>query len=625
MKNSFLFLLLMCLCTNTSIFTQETSLSNIQTSIESHDYAKSFSLLQEELLRTPNNTHVYRLYAKLLLDLENYNEALSNINQAIFFSHSNSENHRIAGNIYRAMNDYTNSSSSYSKAINLDPNNIKSYHDFAILNAQFGYLIDANRLLNLAENFDNNAWENHLIKAKIATQRNKFDEAKKILFEAINLFSDKEELILELANIYIKLKQPNQAIALLKEANKRFSESAKKNTLIGDILFKNKNYQEALNFYLSAQKLIPPYLQKNRTQILWKLFNLYYITGNLKPAEQYIYDALSMNRSHQLYQAAYYYFLFQTTLASSPSRKIAGNLFLEFAFEKKNMGISLYYVSLLQKASLLDPMNIIAKDQLLEYAKIKKDNYLINNILQEISQIETEKSRIHNVILFRNHLTKTKRLNIQPTATVQFKHLVYIEPRYDLLHKILGSEIQNVEQFFPNIRSSIEVEDSFLKNSISIFQNNKDYQIISSISFDPFSNIKITSYDYKGMPITNLVLPMSEKNFTDNVINYAKKINDLVPNIGFIKKRLGENAFEVSLGKQHQISNDTKLTILDKNFNAISELTITNTTESRSIGYLSGNIIGIDLVNTYITGRAITDRTNKQFFDLTRLAIPTQK
>ncbi|MGL4394504.1 MAG: tetratricopeptide repeat protein [Brevinema sp.] len=621
MNKKFSLLLLTFLLTNLN-FALSNSLLEIQQSINAQDYAKSFALLQEEMVRTPNNTHVYRLYAELLLELENYGEALTNINQAITLSQADSENHRIAGNIYRAMNDYTNASAAYARAVRLDPNSIDNYHDYAILNAQFGRLLDATRLLKLAENFDTSSWKNYLIKAKIAVQQNKLDEGKKILFDAVNLFPSEEDLIIELANIYIKLNQPNQAIALLKEANKRFSATSKKNSLIADILFANKKYEDALENYLAAQKIIPPYLQRNRSQILWKLFNLYYITGDLTAAEKQILDAIAINKNQQLYQSAYYNFLLNTQDNNSQKRKGAANRFLELSFEKKNQGISLFYVSLLQKASLLDPMNIVVKDQLLEYAKIRKDGQLVDSVLREIGQIQTEKSKIQDVIRFRNHLIKTKRLNIEPAATYQFKHLVFIEPRYDLLHKILGSEIQTVEQFYPNIRSSIEVNTSFLQNSTSIFQNNKDFEIITSINFDSFNNLKITSYDYKGMPIKNMTLPLSEQNFTDNVLNYAKQINSLVPNIGFIKKRLGAGAFEISLGTQHQITNNMKLSILDKNFRAISEITITNSSETRSVGHLSGRVPNIELVNAYVIDASITDPTQKEYFDLSRLVIP---
>ncbi|MGL4563397.1 MAG: tetratricopeptide repeat protein [Brevinema sp.] len=624
MNNIFSKMFLLLFFIHTSLFSQDQDIINVNEAIEKQDYAQSFTLLEQMILKNPNNSNIYRLYATLLLNLENYNEALSNINKALLLSQEDNNNYRVAGNIYRAMKDYTNASTSYAKAIALQPKNAENYHEYAILNIQFGYLIDASRLLELGASFDSKSWQNPLIKAKIALQKNQLADAKRILIEAINIFPNKEELIIELANIYIKTKQPNQAIALLKEAMVRFSESPKKNMLIADILFEHKNYQEALNYYLASQKSTPAYLQKNRTQLLWKLFNLYYLTGNPDPAEENISNALMLDKNHQLYQAGYYYFLFNTKDSSYLPRKKAGNLLLELAFNKKNSGLSLYYVSLLQKAGLLDPLNVIAKDQLLEYAKLKKDCYLINNILQEIAQVQTTTSKIHNVILFRNHLTSTKRLSIDKGVTYQFKHLIYIEPRYDLLHKILASEIQNVEQFYPNIRSTIETEKSFLQHSAYIFQSNQEYNLISSISFDTCSNMNIVTYDPKGMPITNTRMPLSEKTFTEHVLFYAKWINNLVPNIGSIKKRLGGSAFEISLGSTHGLSNKTKLSVLDHTFKPISEITITNITAFGSIGYLSGKIPNTDLVNQYVIQHNIIDPSNKQYFDITRLHISNQ-
>ena len=575
---TYIFLLLM-VCIPNIHFSQASNSVNVQLEqvkqhIADKNYAQGISILTILLQENPNDNNIYRVYAELLLSFELYDSAITNIQKAVLLSKENSSNHVIAGNIYRAQKNYTNAQKAYAYAIKLAPNMGEAYSEFALLNIQYYFLQDAKRLAELAYHYSPNSWQNIILRAKIAQQDFNSPLAQKIFLEGIQKFPYNEYLLDAFADFYISNKEPNKAIVILEEANARFGDSIMRNKLLGDLLFSQNNYAKALKYYETTDLIFSELPIGNSALLKWKLHNLYAIADNIDKANEFLQKAFELEPSNQLYISVFYNYLLSTN-NTALKLKLARHLEV-LANQERKKGLGYYYLSLLQKIINLDPSNNKARKNLLDYAKIKNNQHSINQLLIDSATQDSTNTFIAKTIALRDHLTKSKRLDISKRLVYQYTNKIFIKDSSCRIGPSIQKEMRDLEYFYPSMNFVIELDKEFIQESRTIFQQNTDYNTITSMVIDQDNSIlNIQVFDKRGLLLINLKHAFTSQRLTENLINLIVNMSQDLPTIGYINSRLADSSFEISLGTVHNLTETSTVAILDKNFTPLTTATVT--------------------------------------------------
>ena len=408
------------------------------------------------------------------------------------------------------------------------------------------------------------------------------------------------------AEFYISNKEYNKASVILKEVNVRFGDSILRNNLLGDLLFSQSNYTEALKYYELIDQIYAELPIDNIAVLKWKLYNLYQIANNTDKSNESLQKAFELDPTNQLYISAFYNYLLST---DNTALKTMFSKYLEkLATQERRKGLGHYYLSLLKKIFELDPSNTKVRNSLIDYAKIKNDQHLINQLLKENTKHDTNNTLITKIITLRNHLTKTKKLDINQRRFYQYTNKIFITDSSCKIGSSIQKELKDLEFFYPNIIFSVELEKDFKRESKTIFQNNTNYNLIIDMVINQDNSVlNIEVFDKKGLLINYFKHAFSTQILSENLINLVLNISQMLPPIGYINSRLANSTFNISLGSTHLLTTNSIVVILDKNFVPLTTATITsitpysatvtqNTTPTSIINIESAFVIPIEFI-----------------------------
>ena len=571
--------LLLTVCFPNVFFSQTSNSVNAQLAqvkeyIADKDYAQGISSLTILLQENPNDNNIYRAYAELLLSFNQYDSAITNIQKAILLSKENPSNHVIAGNIYRTQKKYTNAQDAYAYAIKLAPNMGEAYSEFALLNLQYNFLQDAERLAELAYHYSPNSWQNVILRAKIAQQKSNSSLSQKIFLEGIRNFPYNEYLLDAFADFYVSDKKLDKAIVILEEANARFGNSILRNRLLGDLSFLQNNHSKALKYYEMTDQILSELPIKNTALLKWKLHNLYTIADNIDKANEFLQKAFELEPKNQLYISAFYNYIL---LTDNTALKLMLAKHLEgLANQEREKGLGYYRLSLLQKIVKLDPSNSKVRNSLINYAKIQNNQHAIELLLKDGVNQEASNPFTAKIMALRNHLSKTKRLNTSERLLYQYTNKIFIKDSSCRIGPSIQKELKELEYFYPDMNFVVELEKEFVQESRTIFQRNTNYNTITSMVVDQDNSIlDIETFDKTGLLIDKFKHAFTSQRLTENLINLIVGISQDLPTIGFINSRLVDSSFEISLGTNHDLTEESTVAILDKNFTPLTTATVT--------------------------------------------------
>lgn len=596
----FILLLIPVFITAQTTDQMNTELSNVQQHITDKNYAQGLSILNSLLTQNPNDNNIYRHYAELLLDLKHYDLALSNIQKAILLSKSTPSNHLIAGNIYRAQKNYTEAQNAYNKTIQLDPGMGEAYTEFTLLNLQHYFMRDAQRLAELAYRFTPNSWKNIILRAKIAQQTGQISRAQKIFLEGIQQFPYNEQLLDAFAEFYISNNEMSKAIIILEEANSRFGESVTRNLLLGDSAFFQKQQDEAIKYYEIINNTYQQLKLPLSPMIQWRLYNLYRINNEIEKSYSFLQSALELDPLNQLYISEFYQYLLST---DNQSLKISLSQHLEnIANQERKTGIDDYYLSILQKIVRLNPSNNKIRRKLINYAKIQGNEDRIQDLVTQSLAQEPNNQQLKNTAQLRKHLNNTQRLDVEKTKIYQYTNKIFVEDNICYFARSIQQELGNLEIFYPNIISKIELKQKFAQESRTMFQTNTNYNIVTHAFIDRLgSTIHIAIYDKKGLPLATFKHGFQTKNLTTILVAFTRYINKNLPSIGYILQRQADSHFKISLGTNNSLSTNSQVAIMNKDF---IPLTIGNvisiTAKDAIIKQVETPLEAIDIDSAYI-------------------------
>jgi hypothetical protein len=136
--------------------------------------------------------------------------------------------------------------------------------------------------------------------------------------------------------------------------------------------------------------------------------------------------------------------------------------------------------------------------------------------------------------------------------------------------------IKELEYFYPDMNFVVELEKEFVQESRTIFQRNTNYNTITSMVVDQDNSIlDIETFDKTGLLIDKFKHAFTSQRLTENLINLIVKASQDLPTIGYINKRLADSSFEISLGTAHNLTAESTVAILDKNFTPLTTATVT--------------------------------------------------
>ena len=551
-----------------------TQLAQVQEYIADKNYAQGISSLTLLLQENPNDNNIYRAYAELLLSFNQYDNAITNIQKAILLSKENPSNHVVAGNIYRTQKKYTNAQEAYAYAIKLAPNMGEAYSEFALLNLQYYFMQDAERLAELAYHYSPNSWQNIILRAKIAQQKRNSSLSQKIFLEGIRNFPYNEYLLDAFADFYVSDKKLDKAIVILEEANARFGNSILRNRLLGDLSFLQNNHSKALKYYEMTDQILSELPIKNTALLKWKLHNLYTIADNIDKANEFLQKAFELEPKNQLYISAFYNYIL---LTDNTALKLMLAKHLEgLANQEREKGLGYYRLSLLQKIVKLDPSNSKVRNSLINYAKIQNNQHAIELLLKDGVNQEASNPFTAKIMALRNHLSKTKRLNTSERLLYQYTNKIFIKDSSCRIGPSIQKELKELEYFYPDMNFVVELEKEFVQESRTIFQRNTNYNTITSMVVDQDNSIlDIETFDKTGLLIDKFKHAFTSQRLTENLINLIVGISQDLPTIGFINSRLVDSSFEISLGTNHDLTEESTVAILDKNFTPLTTATVT--------------------------------------------------
>ncbi|MGL5955952.1 MAG: tetratricopeptide repeat protein [Brevinema sp.] len=565
--------------------------------ISNNNYAQGLSTLNLLLQENPNNNDIYRSYAELFLQLNQYPIALSNIQKSLILSKDNPSNHLIAGNIYRAQKNYLEAQRSYENAIRLDPGMGEAYTEFALLNLQHNFMQDAQRLAELAYHYNPNSWQNIILQAKIAQQNN--TQAQKIFLDGIRTFPYNEQLLDAFAEFYLSNGELNKAIVILEEANARFGNSIQRNQLLGDAAFSQQQKEKAITYYEFLDTTYTELSLPPSSILKWRLYNLYKDT-NLEKSYPFLQSALELDPENQLYISAFYGYLLSH---NEPALKSSLIQHLDtLSFQEQKTGINYYYLSLLQKTIRLNPSHNKARQQLKTYAKLQQNESQIQQFLSDSLVYEPNNIALQNTLMLRNYLERTKRLDNKARLVYQYSNKIFVEENLCYFGTSIEQELQNLELFFPNLHHTIELEKLFSQESRTMFQTNTNYNFVSYLSINTQdSTINIDIFDKQGLPIDTFRRRFQAEKLTEILISFTQYLDTLLPPIGYITARQTNSHFQISLGEKHRVTSNSSVAILDKNFKALTTAQITELNPYTAIvKQLSIPLQAIDIESAYV-------------------------
>lgn len=580
-----LFLTLFLLTINT-VFAQNnvqinSQLSNIIQDMGNKEYKIALSSIHRLIQQNPNDSNLHRYYAEILSFLNYQKEALSNINKAILLSKETSSNYIIAGNIYRELQDYTNAKNSYDKAISLDPGISSVYTEYALLNLHYRFLDEAERLSQLAFHYDPNAWQNVILKASIAEAKKNSEEAQEIFLNGIKKFPYEEALIDTLAEFYLYIKEWDKAIIILQKANTRFGDSIIRNEMLGDLFLSKGDFPQSLQYYELVDQTVRDFPLPASALLKWKIYYLNKILSNTEVASTFLQEAFELEPLNQLYLIEFYHYLISTD--NTTLRNAVATYLQKRATLERQKGIGYYYLSLLQKIIMLDPSLNDVRKKLIDYAQLQNNQYQIGQLLQESYQQQPDNTSLKRTLDLRKHLAQTQRLNTKKRQIHQYTNKVFIEDNSEQFQEAIKNEIHSIELFFPTIYSSIDLTENFQQETRALFHNNTNYNLVTHLQIDSTRDLlTIDIYDKEGTLLTSYKLFFRPDRLSELLIFYTEKITKLLPPIGFITQRMPSSAFNISL-TQKQITNNSKVAILDKDFFPITTATVTSATFSDAI------------------------------------------
>lgn len=548
----------------------------IKEALNIDNYAVAETLLKDLLDLNPENSTAYLLSAELSYKIGNFEEGISNINRALYYAPQKVKNYIIAGNIYRKSGRYKEAADAYNKALEIDPGTAETYYEFSLLRFEELKIMEAQRLLNLSQSFNPKAWQNNILKARLAQHQSKSNLAQQIFLETIAQFPQEVAILHAFADYYIDEKNYAKAVAVLKEANKRFGASVKRDIQIADLLFTEQKFQEALAYYQGVKNAFTNVGYPIAASVNWNLYKLYLRQNDSENAEISLKNAFELSPGNQMYHAAYALFLAKKYPPGHGNRLSLTRYFEQAAKKNKKKGLSSYYLTILKTIILLDPFNERAYHELLEFAKIKKNEFQVTGILKEIAKYSTNKN-VLTALEIRNRWAKTGRLNQKEHKLYQYKILFFIDENQEYYAQNFSDILEFLNPMFPRFKLQTQINKNFALESRSFFRTNTNNGLIIHLSSDQNNHIKALLFDKKGLLIKNREFNYHSSSFIENALQLLTAISQNLAPIAYIEKRLPDSSFETGLGSSYGITNNQLLSVFDENFQAITELTVLET------------------------------------------------
>ncbi|SFB67694.1 Tfp pilus assembly protein PilF [Brevinema andersonii] len=590
----------------------------IKEALDIDNYAVAETLLKDLLKLNPENSTAYLLSAELYYKTGNFEESISNINRALYYAPQNVQNYILAGNIYRQSGKYQEAADAYNKALEIDPGIAETYYEFSLLRFQELKIMDAQRLLNLSESFNPKAWQNNILKARLAQHQSKSNLAQQIFLETIAQFPQEVGILHALADYYIDEKNYAKAVAVLKEANTRFGKSVKRDIQIADLLFIKQKFSEALTYYQNIKNVFSNVAYPIAASVNWNLYKLYLIQNDSNNAEISLKTAFELSPGNQMYHSIYAFFLAKKYPPSHENRISLTKYFEQTAKKNKKKGLSSYYLTLLKTIILLDPFNDQAYHELLEFAKIKKNEFQVTDILKQIAKYSTNKKAI-TTLEIRDRWAKTGRLNQKEHKLYQYKILFFIDENQEYYAQHFSDILEFLNPMFPKFELQTKINKNFALESRSFFRTNTNNGLIIHLSNDKDNHIKALFFDKKGLLVKNREFNYHSSSFTENALQLLKAVSQYLVPIAYIEKRLPDSSFETDLGSSYGITNNQLLSVFDENFQLITELTVLETQLYSSKARLNSTPANLDSAEILYTTPKYLD---KEFYiDPVRLFI----
>tara|TARA_B100000579_G_scaffold415661_1_gene410480 strand:+ start:4748 stop:7030 length:2283 start_codon:yes stop_codon:yes gene_type:complete len=236
----------------------------------------------------PEDLYTNKSLAKILIQLEDYNEAI-NILKYIYKS---SNQHEIAYNLgysYYQINNYDESIKYFTQAILMSPEDYKTYYYLGLsykANALYKQAQDAfKKCISLNSNWGLGHYELGLIYEIILD-----DQLAIKHFELANKNENFDDLNYKLGMLYYKNENFYKAMKPLKEYLLKNMTDYKTMTVIGNIFIEVKRYPEAIDIY---NRLID--IEPNNEKFYYNIANSYYMLNDFDNALEYYLRITELN------------------------------------------------------------------------------------------------------------------------------------------------------------------------------------------------------------------------------------------------------------------------------------------------------------------------------------------
>ncbi|MGL5254885.1 MAG: tetratricopeptide repeat protein [Brevinema sp.] len=551
----------------------------IQNLIDKGDYAQAFSQLKIYRDEFPSGYQYYSLSAQLLYAMNSFSEAYTNIYQAIAQAPANPTNYLIMGNTLRRLGNNAHARGIYNKGLSIDASYGQLYLELARLSLEEQKLAEAERYLKLAENFSPDSWSTRVLSAKVMLERGRTNESERAFLQIANAYPQNITILDELASFFAQQGKFDKATEALKEAEMRFGENIYRSQLIGDYAFRRGAFNEALRYYQHVKNLFGGQVFSGSSIVSWRLFQLYSAEGNLAEAETNLRNAFEQQPDNQLYYSAFIHFLAQNYPPNNSYRAAIASFTDKLAAKERNNGYGNFYLSLIYKWALIDPLNNKPYQELINFAKIHKNERMTSELLQKIVSLSPQNAKALTTLRMRNQLSSTGRLDDKIAPIYSYKALIFVD---DPTHQS-AFHFANESKFYSSIFSRMDIStatESFSQASRDIFRAGK-YGLVIHAEVKP-SGALVRVFDKKGSLILSQLMPYNPESFTKDILAILRSINNMLPPIAYFEQRLPNNIFRVSIGEHEGVKSGDILNIYDKNFSILGQMTVTEAQAFRS-------------------------------------------
>jgi len=353
------------------------------------DYTKAIFSFKNAVKANPRYGEALIGLATAYLEVEAYEQSFDLFTSALKIDPESVRATVGMGKTLAGLGRYSQALGYYEKALKLAEGNLDARYGMAEIYYMIGKRIWAKRALDTILKMNPYHYDSLLLLADLKADENRISEARKYVEKAVDSSNENPRGYVKLGELLLreylssdKEEYLNDAAYSVRNALSIQPQNKQGNRLMGYISLLSKNYQEAAGYFGKSSD------DGEDGGMLYGLAVSYDLSGDYESSVKYFLEALKKSPSDSLLRSRFEDFLvFRDFKIGHPARIMLNSEAASVANARQRKGLpdqaTLYY----RRAILLNPMNIEARETLMEYYSVNNYHSFYIDELKELQRL----------------------------------------------------------------------------------------------------------------------------------------------------------------------------------------------------------------------------------------------